>query len=142
MNKKNLISLSSRYFSDLETEGPTFGFESIAIRLKYALQDAVKLVYDYFDRPICVFVDNYQYVSPTCEEVLLSIFRGIEKLPLKLVLIGREKHLLKDYRYPAKKLFVKNLDQTTVHKYLKLSFPHKIITKTLVKSIHDITGAY
>lgn len=140
MNKKNLISLSSRYFSDLETEGPTFGFESIAIRLKYALQDAVKLVYDYFDRPICVFVDNYQYVSPTCEEVLLSIFRGIEKLPLKLVLIGREKHLLKDYRYPAKKLFVKNLDQTTVHKYLKLSFPHKIITKTLVKSIHDITG--
>jgi len=137
-SRKNLIDLVQAYFTESEEDFSVIDYEMILTRLKFAIQDAARLHTDRFNIPIGLIVDNRQFISTNCESVILTLLNTLNSLPVKIIMVDREKNI--PAGYPVKELAIEDLSPELTEKYLKLCFPHKIITRGLVKIIHDITG--
>lgn len=142
---ENLVDFTKNYFIDSEIYQPEenlvkLNFHTIISRLKFALLDMVSLVNKKLDEDICIIIDNYHYLSKSCESVLLSVYNDISIPEVKYIFITQERLNSGNYKEILKEVRLPDLSDAEIKSYLKQLFPYKSVAKTVVSTIEDITS--
>lgn len=138
MNKNNLTFFVNKYHGDIEHFDSKLDHRTVVVNLKQALKDSIKLYVSHFNRPICVIIDNYQFLNKSCEEIFIEIINRSPKV--KFIFASNDKDVLDDKKIKFNSIDVGNLDKNMISRSLKLMFPHKIIPKKTVDLFFDVTG--
>ncbi|MDA3838898.1 MAG: tetratricopeptide repeat protein [Candidatus Delongbacteria bacterium] len=138
LNKNNLSFFVNKYHGDVDYSDHKLDHTTVISNLKQALKDSFKLNISHFNRPICIIIDNYQFLIDSCEEIFLEIIKKSPKI--KFIFASNDKDILDDKKIAFKKIDVGDLDKNMISRSLKLMFPHKIIPKKTVDLFFDVTG--
>ncbi|MBN2858313.1 MAG: hypothetical protein JXN63_07920 [Candidatus Delongbacteria bacterium] len=136
INKNNLEYFCRNIFSENTLENDIlFDYGSYRENIRKALNDVIRLT----RRKFTVIIDNHQWMSKNCEEILFDVIKE-NTAENKIVFVSDDKNNSNNICYPVKYLRISDLNKVQVSKILKLTFPRtKFSTKT-ADFIHKATA--
>ncbi|MBN2789216.1 MAG: tetratricopeptide repeat protein [Candidatus Delongbacteria bacterium] len=138
LNKNNLTFFINKYHGDIDHSLHKLDHVTVVANLKQALKDSIKLNISYYNRPVCIIIDNFQYLTGSCEEIFYEV--AIKSPKVKFVFVSNDKDILKDKKFDYHTIEVSDLDKNMISRSMKLMFPHKIIPKKTVDLFFEVTG--
>lgn len=136
INKSNLEYFCRKIFSENPVqEDILFDYGSYRQNIRIALNDVIKLTRKKFT----IIIDNHQWLSRNCEEILFDVIRD-GSLENKIIFISDDKNNSNNIAFPVKYLKISDLNKVQVSKILKLTFPRTKFTTKTADFIHKATG--
>lgn len=136
INKENLDYFCRNIFSENAAKSEIqFDYGSYRQNIRKALNDVIKLTRKKFT----VIIDNHQWMSRNCEEILFDIIKD-SSLGNMIILISDDKNHSHNIGFPVKYLKISDLNKVQVSKILKLTFPRTKFTTKTADFIHKATG--
>ena len=136
INKSNLEYFCKNIFSENTVNSDIrLDYGTYRMNIRKALNDVIKLTRKKFT----VIVDNHQWMSRNCEEMLFDVIKD-STLENKIIFISDDKNNSNNIGFPVKYLKISDLNKVQVSKILKLTFPRTKFTTKTADFIHKATA--
>ncbi|HQO09688.1 MAG TPA: AAA family ATPase [Clostridiales bacterium] len=135
INKDNLTCLIRMLFGDIcENGNILFCYGDYRTSLKTALDDCLKIT----QRKTVVIIDDHQWMSRNCEELLLGLIDHPDR-KLRLILVSDDKNNSNNIKIPVRFLKVSEINKVQISKLLQMAYPHTKISGKTADFIHRVT---
>ncbi|PIE79176.1 MAG: hypothetical protein CSA15_04165 [Candidatus Delongbacteria bacterium] len=140
-SRENLKDLIKTLYFGNESLTKNTDFNNLYLRISILFRDALEINYNYYKKPINLFIDDYDNLSQESLDIILSISENITKVPLKVIMSGHEDPEDNDFNCSYQKKEVENFNKDEFETYIKLVFNRKQMTKKFKNELHSITDA-
>jgi len=135
LNRDNLIYMFRSLYGDApEDRRIAFNYGQYRNNLKTALDDCLKIN----PRKSVVIIDDHQWMSRNCEEMLLSLLDNPDN-KIKMILVSDDKNNSNNIKNRIKFLRISEINKVQISRFLQMAYPHTKIAGKTADMIHKVT---